>query len=281
MYLIAMYPRPYLIWVNARETYYFCWFLFTPHPNVAVPQHISSLPAVPVPRPRKYSFQKPFCERPINGIISRRMPFPPVHFVFVYTSITSPPSRPMSTCPAFCDCGRIGAETPDPTDETCPTSLPTPSIHNRSHQTWCSIPTYIPTLGADGEGIKNFWGTSVPCMDAYAVETAWAFSAPPLPTRELPAGRRLPFGDFHANGRFVERLRMQHTHELRHMLVHASSYHTLQHGRATLRKIEAQLAFAHRRLTALVPLHAKCALPDGSAVEDANGELRPRKMLKF
>ncbi|KAJ7711692.1 hypothetical protein B0H14DRAFT_2645632 [Mycena olivaceomarginata] len=281
MYLIAMYPRPYLIWVNVRETYYFCWFLFTPHPNAAVPQHISSLPAVPVPRPRKIFHSKAFLRASYQR---HRMPFPPVHFVFVYTVITSPPSRPMSTplpCPAFCDCGCIGAETPDPTDETCPTSLPVPSIHNRSHQTWCSTSTYIPTLGADGEGIKNFWGTSVRRMEAYAVETAWVFSAPPVPTHELPAGRRLPFGDFRANGRFVERLRMQHTHELRHMLVHASSYHTLQRGRTTLRKIEAQLAFAHRRLTALVPLRAKRALPDGSAVEDANGELRPCKMLKF
>jgi hypothetical protein len=190
--------------VNARETYYFCWFLFTLNPNAAVPSIFPPYRLFPCLVCVKYSFQKPFCERPINSIISRRMPFLPVHFVFVYTSTISPPSRPMSTplsCSALCDCGCIGAGTPDPTDETCPTSLPLSSIHYWSHQTWCSIPTDIPTLGANGEDIENFWGKSVLRMDTYAMETAWVFSAPPVPTRELPAGRCLPFGDFHANGR--------------------------------------------------------------------------------
>ncbi|KAJ7793094.1 hypothetical protein B0H14DRAFT_3498462 [Mycena olivaceomarginata] len=108
------------------------------------------------------------------------MPFPPVDFVFVYTSITSPPPRSSGPGRTLYDSNRMGNEIPDlasgtltpaqpPTAINKPSPLSTPLLHY-SHQRCCSIPAHGPTLG-DGEGVENFWAKVVSRTDAYIVET--------------------------------------------------------------------------------------------------------------
>ncbi|KAJ7300372.1 hypothetical protein DFH08DRAFT_979719 [Mycena albidolilacea] len=166
-----------------------------------------------------------------------------------------------------CDCER--AEGPDPeactlsqrplraADVPVPAPPLLPSLHYWSHTQCCRLLTANHTLD-EGEGIETFWRKPFPRTDPYALETAWAFSAPLVPTHQVPTDcRQLLPGNVHDAQRSVASLRIQYTPTLRYILAHDNGYNALILGRLTLHRMEERLVCARRRLAIVVPFRAK------------------------